>query len=227
MNPGSARDVPGAGDLVGVAVMLAAYAAVRRGLLPDGTHFAANVMMTAVLLLFARWRGFGAADLGLASGDLGSGLRYGLVALAVVGGVIALGAALPATRGFFEDDGAAVGGSGLALRALVVIPIGTVLFEEVAFRGVMLGAALGPFDRPAAVAVCAVLFGLWHLPPLAGEPVATLAGTFAATAAAGVAFAWLRLASASLVAPMLAHLATNSLAFVAAWVVESATDHPS
>ena len=35
---------------------------------------------------------------------------------------------------------------------------------------------------------------------------------------AGLGFAWLRVRSDSLVAPMLAHWATNSLAFVVAWV---------
>ena len=46
-----------------------------------------------------------------------------------------------------------------------------------------------------------------------------VASTVLATAAAGVAFAWLRLRSRSVVAPVLAHAALNSLAFVAThWV---------
>jgi membrane protease YdiL (CAAX protease family) len=41
----------------------------------------------------------------------------------------------------------------------------------------------------------------------------------ALTFAAGLAFGWLRLRSQSLLAPMLAHIATNSVAFVVAWVL--------
>ena len=45
----------------------------------------------------------------------------------------------------------------------------------------------------------------------------TVAGTFVVTTIAGVGFLWLRTRSGSVVAPMLAHLATNSLTFAVAW----------
>ena len=70
----------------------------------------------------------------------------------------------------------------------------------------------------------ALLFGLWHLPPAlrdasdkgAAGAVGVVVGTIAVTTVAGAAFAWLRLRSGSLVAPMMAHLATNSFAYAAA-----------
>jgi len=40
-----------------------------------------------------------------------------------------------------------------------------------------------------------------------------------ATTAIGLGFCWLRVASRSLVAPILAHCATNSVPFVVAWVL--------
>ena len=43
------------------------------------------------------------------------------------------------------------------------------------------------------------------------------AGTVLATTVAGVGFGWLRVKSGSLLAPVLAHLATNSLTFAIAW----------
>jgi membrane protease YdiL (CAAX protease family) len=46
-----------------------------------------------------------------------------------------------------------------------------------------------------------------------------VAGTLVATTIAGVGFAWLRVRSQSLVAPIVAHIATNSLTFAAAWIV--------
>jgi len=49
--------------------------------------------------------------------------------------------------------------------------------------------------------------------------LAAAAGTFVATFAAGLAFCWLRIRSGSLLAPAMAHLATNSVALVVAWLV--------
>ena len=46
-----------------------------------------------------------------------------------------------------------------------------------------------------------------------------MAGAVVVTFLAGLVFAWLRLRSRSLVAPVLAHVATNGLALVAAWVL--------
>jgi uncharacterized protein len=81
----------------------------------------------------------------------------------------------------------------------------------------------------------AILFGLWHIQPTlqtmsdnralggasaqtAGQ-VALVAGAVVVTFLAGLVFAWLRLRSRSLVAPVLAHVATNGLALVAVWVL--------
>jgi membrane protease YdiL (CAAX protease family) len=49
--------------------------------------------------------------------------------------------------------------------------------------------------------------------------VAAVVGTVIATTAAGAAFGWLRYGSKSLVAPIAAHIATNSVAFATAWVL--------
>jgi membrane protease YdiL (CAAX protease family) len=74
-----------------------------------------------------------------------------------------------------------------------------------------------------AVTVSSLVFGLWHIVPtmqladLRGTPrtTTTLAGV-AVTTVAGVIFCALRLASGSLLAPVLLHLATNCLGAVAA-----------
>jgi uncharacterized protein len=56
----------------------------------------------------------------------------------------------------------------MMLTAFVLIPIGTVLLEEVAFRGVLWG--LLPTARGTAVATIgsSVLFSLWHVLPSLG-----------------------------------------------------------
>ena len=68
------------------------------------------------------------------------------------------------------------------------------------------------------MAAGSVLFGLWQVPPIIDDRswVGVL-GTFAATTGAGAAFTWLRRRSGSIVAPMLAHLGTNSTTFTLSW----------
>jgi membrane protease YdiL (CAAX protease family) len=44
-------------------------------------------------------------------------------------------------------------------------------------------------------------------------------GAMVSTFLAGLVFAWLRMRSGSVVAPMIAHLSTNGVAFTVAWVV--------
>ncbi|MBN1097910.1 CPBP family intramembrane metalloprotease [Blastococcus sp. TML/C7B] len=102
------------------------------------------------------------------------------------------------------------------------------LWEEVAFRGVLLAALVRVLPVGRAVAVAAVVFGAWHVRPtlsgLAANDLGDSAwlrallvvGVCAFTACAGALFSWLRLRSGSLVAPALLHLATNTLGTVAA-----------
>ena len=145
---------------------------------------------------------------------------------------LAAGLAVPSLRPLLRDARVAgLDDRAVAYRALLRIPVGTVLWEEVAFRGV-LHAALGRVLPPrTATAAEVALFGIWHLHPtgaaiLANAPGGTAAGRrmgvligCTGTAAAGMVFSWLRLRSGSLLAPALLHLTTNSgglLASVAA-----------
>ena len=110
--------------------------------------------------------------------------------------------------------------------ALVRIPLGTVVMEELAFRGVLPALVGGGWWR--ATLVSSGLFGLWHVLPSMGSGGAVsqtlgstgaVAGTVLFTAASGVVFrAWQRW-SGHLVTPMLLHAATNSLGALAAWYV--------
>lgn len=116
----------------------------------------------------------------------------------------------------------------MALQALVTIPLGTVLIEEIAFRGALpalLGRA-GAGTRTAIV-ISAVLFGLWHIAPsltaamansTSGTPVwLAVLGTVVFTTASGIGLGWLRHRSRSLLPPMFVHLATNSLGVALLW----------
>ncbi len=212
------------GALVALVAWLAATNVARSLVVPDGVHLAWNLMIGAGAALIGWWAAMGWDELGLARADLGAGLRWGLGALAVISVPLVAARLLPAGDEWFADGRADLGVGGMLVRALVVIPVGTVLVEELAFRGVLHGLLRRRLDVRPALLVGAALFGLWHLTPTltgaldAGDPaLGVTVGTVAATTVAGIGFGWLRVRSGSLLAPILAHIATNSVAFALAW----------
>jgi membrane protease YdiL (CAAX protease family) len=220
-----------AGAYTAVLCVLAAANVCGNLWLPAWTYVPVNLAAGASVLLVARAGGATTGDLGLERQRLRRGLLVGTLAMAAVGIAIALAVAIPATRGFFEDERATEVGVGLLLyHALLRIPLGTAAFEELAFRGVLLGLGRRLWRTRTAVIWSSVLFGLWHVLPattlasanaqIAGvNVVLTVTAGVAATIAAGVLLALIRLHSNSLAAPVLAHVATNSFAFAAAWIL--------
>lgn len=187
-------------------------------MVPDGAHLPFVLGLGAAVVGVGAWAGCRAADLGLDRRRLGAGVRVGLGAAALVGGGLALAAVSPAAE-WFDDPRAEVGVGSLLWSALVVIPVGTVLVEEVAFRGVLQALLVRRWGTGRGIVLGSLLFGLWHVPPVWSDGPGTVAGTLVATTVAGLAFGWLRERSGSLAAPALAHVATNSGALVTAWLL--------
>lgn len=170
--------------------------------------------------------------LGIRADTVRRGLADGTVAILVVAVVLLVGVALADRIGvvaaLLGDRRADLTTGALVFAVVVRIPIGTVLFEEVLFRGVGLALMLEPMPPTRAVLVNSAVFGLWHVAPtivglglndidpasLAG--VGAVLGAVLTTFVAGIVFSWLRLHSDSLLAPCLAHWATNALGLVAA-----------
>ncbi len=214
-----------------VAVLLLAIGLLVVGLalrstIVNGTgDFGINLASIGLLVLLARAASMTAGEIGVQPEFLGSGLRWGGMAFALITVALVIASVVPATSGFFDDARADIGAGELLLKVLVVIPIGTVLFEELAFRGVLLGLLRRLTSAKAAVVSAATLFGLWHVPTAwntssastNGARLAAVAGTVVATTIAGLAFCFLRVRSRSIVAPMLAHIATNSVTFAITW----------
>ena len=94
----------------------------------------------AALLAWARFEGLSWAQLGLGRDRLRAGCRWALGAMAVVAGVYVVGVLLPLARPAFQDDRYDLPLPDALRTALLVIPLGTVLLEEVAFRSVLWGA---------------------------------------------------------------------------------------
>jgi len=190
----------------------------------------------AWLLLVARRSGLSWRDLGLGPGTWRRGLTWAGVIIGAVALVYAAGAALPLTRDAFRDSRYHLDLGSALITAFVLIPVGTVLFEEVAFRGVlwgMLSKSRGPL---IATAVSSALFGLWHVLPALGldannqavgdavgrgtsGQVLSVLGAVLFTAVSGVVFCELRRRSGSLLASAGLHWATNGLGVFASAAV--------
>ena len=173
------------------------------------------------------------ADLGLARSDVRRGLRWALVLAALVAVAYLVAVAVPDLRDLFRDRRVGQRPAATMLgQVLVRIPLGTVLLEEVAFRGVLLAQLRERLGTARAVTFGAIAFGLWHVLPAWGintvNPVVAdqslarptaIVGAVVATGLAALPMTWARLRSRSLLAPIGLHAATNSLGFFVAWCV--------
>jgi membrane protease YdiL (CAAX protease family) len=212
--------------LVGLVIGLAMYNVVRSSVIDGDLDTATNLAVGAIVLLAGWWAGLSTRELGLDRANARAGLRLGLVAAAVVAAVVIIGAVVFSTFGTIDDSCVEISFQAMMLRVLVIIPIATAVVEETIFRGVLYGLLRRRCTVVAAAAIDAVLFGLWHVYPAwldtSGTAVgvgrgATVAGTFVATTTAGLVLTWLRQRSGHLLAPILAHAASNSVTFAVAW----------
>ncbi len=198
-----------------------------------GREAVAISLLVAALALVAWSAGASRDDLGLGLADMRTGLGYGAGAAGIVLLVLLVAAVIPAANGFLHDSRAQISGGRLVYELGVSIVLLTAIPEEFAFRGVLLGSALRLWGPWRASLVTSALFGLWHIAPTfgtmsdnhefrgaaasAGGQALLVLGAVAVTFLAGLAFCWLRLRSRSLIAPVLAHVATNGLALTVAW----------
>jgi membrane protease YdiL (CAAX protease family) len=102
----------------------------------------------------------------------------------------------------------------LRQRVAFFLPLDTVLPEEVAFRGVLLGALRRRSPAPMAVALAAVPFTFWHtalaLQETPSRNLTQLALKFAGYFLAGVGFGALRETTGALSSCLAAHWTLNA-----------------
>lgn len=223
-----------------IAVAAAVSVAGHYG--PAHTGLIAEPVIAVGLVIAARRLGISWRELGLSRSTWARGAIYALVAIAVVAFIYLAAATIPITRDAFMDTRYQLPAGRALLTALVIIPLGTILFEEVMFRGVLPAIVRKSKGVIAAVSVSSVLFGLWHvLPSLAmganmlvvrmvGEGMfATcimVAAVVAFTGAAGWLLCEIRHRSGSIIATAGLHWATNGLGVLlssAIWSIRLAT----
>ncbi len=233
MNP------PPASTSATTAALVAATAGwnvLQNRVLPRRAYVFANLGGSAAALGAARWLGLDAGALGITRHRGKTGLRSGGAAAAPIVIGILIAERSPLLRRFLRDERASgVTPRGLAFETAVRIPLGTAAFEEVLFRGLLLAWFRSRTSDVRAVTISSALFGLWHILPTwetmagyaggalrtrsAATAAAALSGAVVLTGVAGAGFAWLRLRSGSLFAPIVVHATVNAAGFVAAWRV--------
>ncbi|RAU98691.1 CPBP family intramembrane glutamic endopeptidase [Mycolicibacter senuensis] len=202
------------------------------------TPWAAVATVPAVavgLVALVRCNGLSWAELGLGRAHWKSGVGYAVAAVLVVVSVIAIGALLPWTRPMFLNNHYATL-SGAVVASMLVIPLQTVIPEELAFRGALHGALHRAWGFRGVAAAGSLLFGLWHVATslgltssnvgftrlFGGGFLGMVAGVTLAVLATGVAgfvFSWLRRRSGSLIAPIALHWSLNGVGALAAALV--------
>jgi len=212
-----------------LAVALLAYnTALALSRVGSGNLVPLNVAAMAGLVAAASATGLSPEEMGLGAEALGRGVLWGLALVPVAPLVLGLTLVVPGGVRLLRDVRLTELSTGeLWLRVLVRIPLATALFEEVAFRGVLLGMLSETFSTTTSVVLSSVAFGLWHVGPawvrsVANRPDAPwtarlpeIVGTVALTAAGGALFALLRIHTGSVAAPAIVHASVNVAATLA------------
>ena len=216
---------------IGAAVALLAVRNVLEVPLPAAAYVPTNVAVGALLVGLSRRRGLSWGDLGFEWHRVGRALALGGAAASVAVGTMLVGAALPMTRGLFDDGRVPTEASGWErlYQTVLRIPVGTAAFEELAFRGVLLALLCRRLSVAAAVTANSALFGLWHIVPTLGTArangivgagrVGLVIGSVVVTFVGGVVFCVLRRRGGHLLAPALLHLAINDTGYLLAWAI--------
>ncbi|MGV1006415.1 MAG: CPBP family intramembrane glutamic endopeptidase [Candidatus Nanopelagicales bacterium] len=228
--------------MLGWAIFLLLMASIVTYYTPDEFYVPTALFLSLAFLGCGMIAGLTVNEMGLGARALIKGLIWGGAVFTLVGVAYGAGIAIPRLEPLFADKRMQeISARQIASKALVNVPLGTVILEEVAFRGVVFGLFQRQWDTRAAVLGTSLLFGLWHvLPSLSmheshemggrlgqgrrGQLVAVV-GTVLATGLAGIGFAMLRMVSGSVVAPMMLHWALNSFGSVASWWVGRRSRH--
>lgn len=233
------EQVPGLAwwPLAVVLVVLVVINIVNNRVAPQSHYllwaFAGSVVLLAIGLLDGNsW-----TDMGLGWTYLASGLIWAAASIGLVTLVYVIGASIKKTRAAFQDERMSdLSGGRLAFQALIEVPFGTVLFEEIAFRAVLFSMLARRFGVVGAIVISAIIFGLWHVLPSLGTHeqnpalgsvvgsgtrgnVLAVLASVVTTTVAGVLFAGMRIVSGSVLAPMGLHWATNGLGYAFSWVI--------
>ena len=194
-----------------------------------------NLALLAALLFWALlWARFSPVEIGLDTRNAASSAMFGFI-LSVLAAIPPV--AFIALAPLFNEgpvEAAAIterSGAGLAYFLLFRQPVGTALFEEITFRGVLYGAWRRVGGDGAAMLGTSLTFSLWHIVitsrtvvegGVVSAPAAVVAGVVVSLAGlfiGGLLFAYLRWHTRSIAAAVVAHWLIVALMTVAVWTM--------
>jgi membrane protease YdiL (CAAX protease family) len=217
----------------GVVAVLAVANVMSNRVLPDAAYVVWNVAVAVACVALAR-RSVTFAEMGFTRWR--SGAAWGAALFVFTTVALLLAVTMPVFNDLYHDRRVSRGVPAMLYQAVVRIPLGTVVLEEAAFRAVLPALFAKRFGVVRGCLAASALFGLWHVLPALGlnriNPTMTkLFGDGAAGVGAAVIFAvagtmlgglwwcWVRYRAGSVLATMIAHVATNSVGYAIAWFV--------
>ncbi len=223
--------------LVVVIAVLLVINVINNRVAPNSHYLLWSFASSLLLLALGLLDGNSFTEMGLSwkyylSGLIWAGLCIGAVTLVYVFGIIYK----PTRKAFRDERHAELSGGRLAFHALLEVPFGTVLLEEIAFRAVLFSMLARRYGLVWGIVLSSILFGLWHVLPSIGSHeqnpalgsvvgrgrrgnIFAIALSVLTTTAAGFVFCALRLLSGSVLAPMGLHWATNGLGYAFSWAI--------
>ncbi|HET8568129.1 MAG TPA: CPBP family intramembrane glutamic endopeptidase [Candidatus Limnocylindria bacterium] len=201
-------------------------------MLPGGSpaFAAAGLALVAALLVAGRALGLPLRSVTGRPGVSAAAAGAAAGALLAAASVALLRLAVPAVTGMpvaYEPlTGIAL--PELAAHALVLVPLGVVVPEELAFRGTLLAALRREHATATAIVLSGAAFAAWHVVVVIGTVArTTLAGSawsipavligLIVVFAGGVVLALLRVRTDALASSIAAHWAYNAFVLVALW----------
>ena len=219
--------------VAGVLVVLAIANVMSNRVIPDWAYVPWNLTVAAVIVVLAR-RAVTDEEMGFTQWRRGA--AWGLTLFVLTAGVLLVGLLMPAFNEMFHDRRVEGGVWTWLYQAFIRIPFGTAVLEEVAFRAVLPALFALRWGVLRGCIVASVWFGLWHVLPawnlsevnpvaerllgdgLAGQ-LAGLAFAVVGTMVAGLWWCWIRYRSGSVLATVIGHVASNSVAYTIAFLV--------
>jgi membrane protease YdiL (CAAX protease family) len=116
--------------------------------------------------------------------------------------------------------------SAMLVSILILLPLTTVLLEELFFRGLFFGYLNNAVGQIMAIIISSTAFGLWHfytsksvnLDGTSISPLFLSMGVIIVTALAGAFLAWLRIKGNNLISPLLVHWTINATGIVLSYL---------
>ncbi|MDP9467233.1 MAG: CPBP family intramembrane metalloprotease [Chloroflexota bacterium] len=174
------------------------------------------------------------AELGLTRHGAARSAAIGLAVAAVVAaGAVVIVRIGPVVDGPVQYEPFATMSVGeVFARALLWVPLATVLPEELSFRGVLLALLRRRYADGRAALLSAIPFALWHgliivhtvgqtsLARTTWTMALGIIGGFVVVALGGLLFAYLRIRTGSLLAPLACHWAFNASVLIGLYLLQ-------